>query len=380
MRTIYIIDIIGRHSGAHYYNKRLKDTLGLKYKNTIILSNYSDRSDAEKPLLINFFEGNTFAKVSGFVYSLLRYYLFIARHTDDYFIFLSYGNASESFFAWPLIFCRKKIVDAHEVISLISGGSINNFARRSFAGLLYNHIADAVILHSARSEELINGLRFKKKRIFIPHFTYDTEKEYDERKIPAEVRSLILENRVNILFFGYMRLSKGIDHIIKTAENIAGTVTGSSINLIVAGNDPKGLVVSLLKSTGKDVSDVLSCLLRYISDDELRYLFTRADYVIIPYTQISQSGVLEMAVHFRKPLITSSLDYFREFLDRYPSFGMCFPNDPGSLVTLLEKIIRNSRNKTDNYYTTDDIRRYLSDKDPESFLKELQTVFPDEAD
>lgn len=221
----------------------------------------------------------------------------------------------------------------------------------------------------------MNGLKYKKKRIFIPHFPYDTEKEFDEREIPVEVRSLISETRVNILFFGYMRLSKGIDHVLKAAQKIAGTKTGSSVNLVVAGNDPKGIVRSLLNVSDTDVSDGLSCLLRYITDDELRYLFTKTDFVILPYNQISQSGVMEMAVHFRKPLITSSLDYFVEFLDRYPSFGMCFQNNTESLVALLEKIIGASLNKRDNYYKTGDLTRYLSDKNPESFLKEIQSVF-----
>lgn len=376
MKTVYIIDIIGRHSGAHFYNKRLRDTIRLKYDDTRILSNYSENGDEEIPLLRNFFEGNVLTKISRFAYSLMRYYLFIFRHTGDYFIILSYGNASEAFFAWPLIFCRSKIVDAHEVISLITSNVVNNLARKSFAAFLYNYVADAVIIHSARSEELINGLKFKKKRIYIPHFPYDTEKEFDERRIPGEVQSLVLEDRINILFFGYMRQSKGIDLVIKAAEMIAGTETGSSVNMIVAGNDPKGLVELLLKTASEGVSGVLSCLLRYITDDELRYLFTKTDYVILPYSQISQSGVMEMAIHFRKPLITSSLNYFREFLDRYPSFGMSFQNDTESLVKLLEKIMRSSRSESDNYYTARDINRYISDKNPASFLKEIQTVFP----
>jgi len=375
--VIYILDIIGKHSGAHFYNKRLLDTLKMKYKKVRIISNYVDPDDNFPAILENFYEGNSLIKILKLIKSLFKYYFFILKNSKNYFVFLSYGNAFEILFFWPLLFCRKRIIDVHEVISLIDNNRIQNAIRKRIAMLLYNHIADAAIIHSARSETLLNELDYKKSRLYIPHFSYYADKTFIENNISSEVRSLILADKINILFFGFVRLSKGIETIIHIAEKSETFELGNRINLIIAGNDPDNIVKSLSKDNENKCPGSISILLRYISDNELKYLFEGTDFIILPYKQISQSGVLEMAVNFRKPVITSSLDYFRSFLESFPSFGIFCENDSvDGFINLLDNISHYHNKMLDMFYQDHDQKKYNEYKNPEKFLNDLEVFFP----
>ena len=52
------------------------------------------------------------------------------------------------------------------------------------------------------------------------------------------------------------------------------------------------------------------------------YLYEHTDYVALPYRKTSQSGILEMAFYFRKPILASDVPYFRRMLTEFPSFGI----------------------------------------------------------
>jgi hypothetical protein len=112
-----------------------------------------------------------------------------------------------------------------------------------------------------------------------------------------------------------------VDIVLDIVEKISAPDNRSQFNFILAGNDPDQIIGRMLQSKGSGFITDLKLLLRYITDYELSYLFSKVDYIFLPYKEISQSGVLEMAVNFRKPVITSSHSYFRDFLSRFPSFG-----------------------------------------------------------
>lgn len=372
--TIFIVDIIGKHSGAHFYNKSFMNVLSYNYKNIKIVSNYTEPPDEKPALFDDYYTGNFIYKIIKLLKSLFKYYHFIIRSRKNSFIFLSYGNAFEILFIWPLIFCKKKIIDIHEMTSLIIGNRVQHVIRAWYARILYNYITDAVISHSERTNSLLDRISYSGCRLEIPHFSYENDTKFVESEISAEVRSLISGNRINVLFFGFIRSSKGVDIIARLAETELNSEANPKLNFIIAGNDPNNLVRHLRKSHMNN-SKALSLLLRYINDDELKYLFTLSDCVILPYKQISQSGVLEMAVRFRKPVITSSLDYFRDFFSRFPSFGIyCKSNSVEEYLDILTDFSSENSNFKEKFYSEQDLKKFIDYKNPEEFLNGLAKV------
>jgi hypothetical protein len=375
--TLFIIDIIGKHSGAHFYNKSFMNVLKKNYCDVKIVSNYNEPPDGKPALFDDYYTGNFIIKVLKLLKSLLKYYYFVLRSRSNCFIFLSYGNAYEILFIWPLMFCKINIIDIHEVISLITTNKIQHSLRTWFSRILYKYVADAVIIHSERTNTLLDTFGYSGCRLEIPHFSYENDTSFTGSEISSEVRSLVSRTGINILFFGFMRLSKGVDTVVELAERASSSELDKDLNFIIAGNDPDNLVKPLLKNHQINNSKNLSLLLRYIDDEALKFLFVSSDFIILPYKQISQSGVLEMAVRFRKPVITSSLDYFREFLALFPSFGIyCKTDGVEEYYRTLEDLSARTEEPKDKFYRDEDIKRFNDYKNPEKFLAGLAKVIP----
>ena len=55
----------------------------------------------------------------------------------------------------------------------------------------------------------------------------------------------------------------------------------------------------------------------YIKDYEIPVVLNATDIMLLPYDRVLQSGVLNIAIAYRLPTITSDLPYFREIKEKY---------------------------------------------------------------
>ena len=104
------------------------------------------------------------------------------------------------------------------------------------------------------------------------------------------------------------------------------------INVIIAGDDKGRIINTLLQ--GKNTT-MVTTILRWIDDDEMKYLFLNCDVVMLPYKKIYQSGIIEIAYDFKKPVIVSDHEIFCEYVRAYKS-GILFKN--GNPRDLAQKI------------------------------------------
>jgi glycosyltransferase involved in cell wall biosynthesis len=243
-------------------------------------------------------------------------------------------------------FSKRITVDIHEFYAL------ELFEKRIIKmslKFLYRYFINAIILHSDKTKKLLNDIKYQKKIFEVPHFKYCFNKEKHIKNVGSDVLFAIKQNCINILFFGYMRQSKGIDVLSKAYSSLSPDKQ-LQFNLIIAGSDPSGLLDDIDVRGNKNISIIA----RYINDDELIYLFSNIDYVILPYKEISQSGILEMAFYFRRPVLASRISYFQNLFTQYPSFGLLFDNnaeDISRTILLLPSLKR-------VFYSEKDISRF----------------------
>ena len=98
--------------------------------------------------------------------------------------------------------------------------------------------------------------------------------------------------------------------------------------------------------------------------------FSKSDIILLPYTKITQSGVLEMALQFEKPILTSNLDYFRNILNQFPSFG--FNTNTTNVKEFTNKIIELSK-KSQLPILKKDIETYYSEKEYNLFITNFKS-------
>ena len=66
--------------------------------------------------------------------------------------------------------------------------------------MVYSERFATVIVHSQRTNDLLEEYGYRGNRLFVPHFKYCFSKNYDIRRLGADIVSAIAEDKVNILF------------------------------------------------------------------------------------------------------------------------------------------------------------------------------------
>ena len=199
-------------------------------------------------------------------------------------------------------------------------------------------IRNCIICNSADhyNFEVVDNLKFygfKNRVIFTPHINYEVSRNFNLTNVGTEIKYTFQKGFIYFLFFGNIIPSKGIFDLLSSIEKI--DFNNSQAKIIIAGKDRLNNIKNYPKY--KEISQKSFLILRHINDDEMKYLFSKSNYLLLPYKDISQSGVLEMAINFRKPILSSGIKYFKDKFYEYPSFGeILSTDDPNSFAKEIQ--------------------------------------------
>ncbi len=354
---VHLVDYLGVHCGMHYYLDAFqKELLTIPNVEVKIDSNFT--LDGSNPTFKHQYKGNILNKIFSLTINILRYKELVRKNPNDIFIYLTYGNKIDIPFLKITAQNSHHIIDVHEAVAQCrdSNGKIKKLLSDIYANKIKH-----LISHSLRTDEFLNAYGFKGKRFHVPHFRYQFTKTYDIENVGKDLREAIADDKPNVLFFGNINKEKGIDILLNSINELTKEEV-SKINFIVAGKDFDGTWKSIELHNHKSVNFVL----RHINDDELVYLFNHVQYLVMPYKKTSQSGVLEMAFYFKKPIIASDIPYFRQVLTEFPSFGVLVEQ---SLTDSIIPIINNP--KAVGFFNEKDWNRYTHRQEVNLFKEDL---------
>ncbi len=352
--TINLIDTIGVETGMHKYDDAFVTLCEKERTKVNIISNYNGKDVTL--LLHNYYHGSILKRICFLFYDFFRLLIYEIKNNDQYYIYQSFGfRLIDIFFYIPLIFNSKSYLLIHDLFELNARNKSDGL--RPVKKILYKKIKRYICHSKLVKNDLEEITTYKShKIILVPHFEYTYTTDYDNNNIPLPVKSVINSQLINILFFGQVSKTKGVDILLE-----AFPLLNENVNVIIAGVDKSDI---LLKYTQNKRLHFIS---RYIQDEELNFLFSSCDIVVMPYREIYQSGVLETVIHFQKPVIMSSVKSFREYKLRYPSFGECYyPNTPESLANCI-----NNFNLNKNYYNQADLCKYNKEHSIKILLQQL---------
>lgn len=113
-------------------------------------------------------------------------------------------------------------------------------------------------------------------------------------------------NEKTLMFFGKLRGYKKIPRLIEVFEEL----NDPRLSLVIAGAcDSQQVGKYLMK---KRALDGLTIIDRFIPDEELSSLLNRADYVIIPYHETLNSGVVFLALAHHKTVLAPKTEVISE--------------------------------------------------------------------
>jgi D-inositol-3-phosphate glycosyltransferase len=177
-------------------------------------------------------------------------------------------------------------------------------------------ICDQVIIHSEKGkEEIIELFKVNKNKIHvIPHGDYKffvPEKILSKKQ--AKNRLGISSDTKTILFFGAIRENKGLRNILVALPEIKKRI--ENVKLLIVGEPwedyGKYKKVIAEKQIEKDVFEKLD----YVPNEDVPLYFFATDVVVLPYNEITQSGILQIAYAFGKPVVATDLGGFREAVE-----------------------------------------------------------------
>lgn len=205
---------------------------------------------------------------------------------------------------------------------------------------LFFEIPDGFIIHNKISRNrLIDFGISESKKIYCHPFPL-----MDLQKISHHVSPIIVnDTKISFLFIGFLRPEKGIDLLISVWKKIGNKY--NNIHLIIAGEAPIGL-----KYNFNELQN-FTLINKYVDDDLYIKLIKECQYVILPYRQCTNSGVLSTVFSLGKPVLCSDIDIFKNFTfikDEY----MFKSGNEDSLYNLFEYIILNHQKVYQKYITT----------------------------
>jgi D-inositol-3-phosphate glycosyltransferase len=187
------------------------------------------------------------------------------------------------------------------------------------ARLIWPHIyraADRLIVHYPDARDDLGALGVDLARVsVIPHGNYlpiaalVRAGASGEQGAPAHPQAqararlgLPLDAPI-VLFFGMMRPYKGIDHLLEAFVQVHAALP--TARLLLVGRAPHGFARYEQRLTELGIADAVTAVPRYLPLGEVGHWFAASDLVVLPYAEASQSGVIQLAYAFKRPVIAT---------------------------------------------------------------------------
>lgn len=139
-----------------------------------------------------------------------------------------------------------------------------------------------------------------------PHPTYNAFKISNISKEEARRQLNIGNEKKLLLFFGFIREYKGLKHLLK-AMPVLKEQYDTDIRLLVVGSFDGDKDDYMKIINDNNVSDVVDVIDGYIPDNEVEKYFAACDLVVLPYESATQSGIVQIAYGFEKPVIVTNV-------------------------------------------------------------------------
>ncbi len=164
---------------------------------------------------------------------------------------------------------------------------------------------DAFIVHSKSDGEDLLTIKPNAEFRQNPHPTYNAFKIKNLTKEQARQELHRSSEERLLLFFGFVREYKGLKHLLYAMPEIRNQI--DHVKLLVVGSfgDDKDAYMKIIKE--QKITDCVEVIDGYVPDNEVEKYFAASDLVILPYESATQSGIVQIAYGFEKPVIVTNV-------------------------------------------------------------------------
>ncbi|MCM1144052.1 MAG: glycosyltransferase family 4 protein [Blautia sp.] len=151
----------------------------------------------------------------------------------------------------------------------------------------------------------LQSVKPEAKFAVTPHPTYNAFKIADMSKAEARKKLQIDESAKVLLFFGFVREYKGLVYLLEAMPSIRQEIP--DIQLWVVGDFGSDRESYLQKIESCNIGNAVKVVEGYIADAEVEKYFAACDLVALPYISATQSGIVQIAYGFDKPVLVTNV-------------------------------------------------------------------------
>ena len=190
---------------------------------------------------------------------------------------------------------------------------------------------DSFIVHTEKSkEDVCSFFGLERNRVFVIHHGIFVPNNYKPSVNDTNSGTL------TFIMYGNLSYYKGVDVFIEAIKLLPQEYR-AKMKAVIAGNIQDDKLRYIPKEFFEELN--IDWHPYFLPEKELYERIDDANVIVLPYRQISQSGVLLLALYFRRLIVTSDLPSFKETLQGFSDDMFFESENPQSLANLMMKYI-----------------------------------------
>jgi glycosyltransferase involved in cell wall biosynthesis len=278
---------------------------------------------------------------------ILKYYARLLRYaaaSDCRVLHILWNNKFELFdrtllMLYYRVLGKRIALTAHNVNAAVRD-SKDNWLNRLSLRFQYAFCSRVFVHTDLMKRQLIEGFAVSANKVtVIPYGINDAVPMVGLTQASARTRLDLASTDRVLLFFGQIAPYKGLEYLIDATATL--TRRDPRIRLLIAGKVKRGWEQYWAETrpaiTRHEIRKKVVEHIRFIADDEIELYFAAADVLVLPYTDIFQSGILFLGYGFGIPVIASDVGSLRQDVIDGKTGFVCAPRDAAALATAVER-------------------------------------------
>jgi glycosyltransferase involved in cell wall biosynthesis len=236
----------------------------------------------------------------------------------------------------------------------------------AFTKYFFNKVDSFILLSGKVRDDLLKLFPKAKNKVLL-HPIYSNF-GIPVKKEEAKSFLKIIDEKI-ILFFGFIRDYKGLDILLEVMSILKEKL---NLKLLIAGEFYSNKEKYLNQIEKLRIKDSLLMFTDFIPTSEVKYYFSASDCVILPYRNATQSGIVQIAMNFRKPVIAANVGGLGEVIKEDETGFIVEKENPQKLAEAIQKFYRENKENLFVSNIEKEIEKYSWEKFVEGMLESLK--------
>lgn len=189
-------------------------------------------------------------------------------------------------------------------------------------------------------------------------------------KTDARSRLNVAEEKV-ILFFGYIRAYKGLSVLIDAMKELERWQADlGTINLLAVGEPYEDVKKYYRRIEELRLGPRIRIISDYVPNDMVAVYFSAADVVVLPYLSATQSGIVQIAYNFDRPVIVTDVGGLSEVTLNGITGYVVPPNNPVALADAIRKFYSGGK----EMIFSENVKREKKKYSWENFIEAIESI------